>query len=52
MEKGEPVDWRKLAGLQALDLARAGQQFAQEAAASDAAADDLLQQLAEKALSP
>ena len=50
MERGEQVDWRKLADLQALDLARAGQQFAQEAAAQDAAFDDAAKQLAEKVL--
>lgn len=33
LEKGEQVDWRKLADLQALDLVRIGRQFAEEAVA-------------------
>ncbi len=31
MEKGEQVDWRKLADLQALDIAHLGRQFAEDA---------------------
>ena len=42
MERGEQVDWGKLHDLQALDLVRAGQQFVDEALASDAAADDAM----------
>lgn len=33
LEKGEQVDWQKLADLQALDLARIGRQFAEQAIA-------------------
>jgi hypothetical protein len=43
-ERGEQVDWRKLADLQALDLVRAGRQFVEEAIARDEAATDLLEQ--------
>lgn len=52
VERGERVDWRKLADLQALDLAHAGQQYAQESAIQDAAFDDAARQLVEKAISP
>lgn len=31
LEKGEQVDWQKLADLQALDLVRIGRQFAEQA---------------------
>lgn len=31
MEKGEQVDWQKLADLQALDLAQLGRRFVEEA---------------------
>ena len=31
LERGEQVDWQKLADLQALDLVRAGRQFVEEA---------------------
>lgn len=50
VEKGEQVDWRKLADLQALDLARAGQQFAEAAAAQDREFDEAGRDLAAKAL--
>lgn len=40
IEKGEPVDTRKLATLQALDLVRAGRQFVIEAIEQQEAADE------------
>lgn len=45
MEKGEEVDWQKLADLQALDLVRAGEQLATEAAAEMDAQVSLLEAL-------
>ena len=39
-ERGEQVDWRKLADLQALDLVRAGRQFVEQAILRDEAAND------------
>lgn len=39
MERGEQVDWRKLADLQALDLVRAGRQFVEDAILRDEAAN-------------
>lgn len=35
MERGEQVDWRKLADLQALDLVRMGRKFVEEAVQRD-----------------
>jgi hypothetical protein len=46
LERGEQVDWRKLADLQALDLVRAGRKFVEEAIARDEAATDTLEQSA------
>lgn len=43
MERGEQVDWRKLADLQALDLVRAGRKFVEEAILRDEAANDDLE---------
>lgn len=40
IEKGEPVDARKLATLQALDLVRAGRQFVIDAVEEQEAADE------------
>lgn len=51
VERGEQVDMRKLHDVLALDLVRAGQQFANEAAAADAEADSLLKQLVDAELS-
>lgn len=51
LERGEPVDWKKIHDLQALDLARAGEQFARDAVASDTASDELLKQIVEAELS-
>ena len=49
IEKGEPVDWRKLADLQALDLVRAGRQHAEQAVRDNEARDDAAVGLIEKA---
>ena len=43
LERGEQVDWKRLADLQALDLARAGQQHAEEAAQREGAHLDALE---------
>lgn len=45
MEKGEQVDWRKLASLQALDIARVGQQFVEEAIVFQEQQTELAKQL-------
>lgn len=45
MDRGEQVDWRKLANLQALDLAVLGRQFVDEAVAAESAAIDALEQM-------
>ena len=37
LERGEQVDWAKVGDLQALDLARVGRQFMEQAVAHDAA---------------
>ena len=44
IEKGEQVDWRKLAELQALDLARLGRQFVEERIKNEEVADGKLEQ--------
>ena len=46
MERGEQVDWRKLADLQALDLVQLGRKFVEEAIARDEAATDALERAA------
>ncbi len=40
VERGEPVDTKRLAALFALDVARAGREFAQESIREQEAADD------------
>lgn len=45
MERGEQVDWRKLADLQALDLVVMGRKFVEEAIARDEAATDDLERM-------
>jgi hypothetical protein len=40
IERGEPIDTRRLAALSAIDLARAGQQFAQAAILHQEAKDN------------
>lgn len=42
VEKGEAVDWRKVAELQALDLARLGELYALETIQRERQADDQL----------
>jgi hypothetical protein len=42
IEKGEPVDYRKLSLLDPLETAMIGRAFAREAAENDRKADDLL----------
>jgi hypothetical protein len=39
LEGGEPVDYRRVAALQALDLASAGRRFAEQAVADQEAED-------------
>ena len=45
IEKGEPVDWRKLSQLQAVDCATAGQLALADAIEREDQADERLQQL-------
>ena len=45
VEKGEPIDTKRLATLQALDLVRAGRQFVAQAIAQQEAADEQLAKL-------
>ena len=45
MDRGEQVDWRKLANLQALDLAVLGRQFVDDAVARESAAIDELEKM-------
>ncbi len=47
MERGEQVDWRKLADLQALDLVQAGRKFVEEAIARDEAATEAMERAGE-----
>ena len=44
LEQGEQVDWRKLASLQALDLALIGRQFMEQAVAHNEAETNLIEQ--------
>lgn len=44
IEKGEQVDWQKLADLQALDLVLAGRRFVEDAVAYNEKQTDLIEQ--------
>jgi hypothetical protein len=45
VENGEPVDWQRVALLQTLDIARAGQRFLTEALEREENADEQLRSL-------
>ena len=47
IERGEPVDQRRLARLQALDIALSGRKHVQEALDEEAAADEQFRKLLE-----
>ena len=44
IERGEPVDLKKVAVLQAIDLVRAGRQFAEESASIQEQANEFVKQ--------
>jgi hypothetical protein len=49
VEKGEPVNFRQVVELQALDLARAGELFAEQTIAMEIAADDRFAEIVTRA---
>lgn len=48
IEQGQSVDFRRLALLQSLDVAAAGEQFAADVAAAERAADDEFERFANR----